>query len=174
METVLARAGWWSAALLIAVMAAAAAADSSFAVHMAIVAVAAGIGLWVSVSRADYDAIARGIIRAPVDPAKYDDDPIRWGMIATMFWGMAGFLAGLFIALQLAYPQLNFEPYLNFGRVRPLHTSAVIFAFGGNALIATSFYVVQRTCRARLAFPGLPASCSGATSCSSSSPPPAM
>jgi cytochrome c oxidase cbb3-type subunit 1 len=155
METVLARAGWWSAALLIAVMAAAAAADSSFAVHMAIVAVAAGIGLWVSVSRADYDAIARGIIRAPVDPAKYDDDPIRWGMIATMFWGMAGFLAGLFIALQLAYPQLNFEPYLNFGRVRPLHTSAVIFAFGGNALIATSFYVVQRTCRARLAFPGL-------------------
>jgi cytochrome c oxidase cbb3-type subunit 1 len=155
METVLARAGWWSAALLIAVMAAAAAADSSFAVHMAIVAVAAGIGLWVSVSRADYDAIARGIIRAPADQGKYDDDPIRWGMIATMFWGMAGFLAGLFIALQLAYPQLNFEPYLNFGRVRPLHTSAVIFAFGGNALIATSFYVVQRTCRARLAFPGL-------------------
>jgi cytochrome c oxidase cbb3-type subunit 1 len=155
METVLARAGWWSAALLIAVMAAAAAADSSFAVHMAIVAVAAGIGLWVSVSRADYGAIARGIIRAPADQGKYDDDPIRWGMIATMFWGMAGFLAGLFIALQLAYPQLNFEPYLNFGRVRPLHTSAVIFAFGGNALIATSFYVVQRTCRARLAFPGL-------------------
>jgi len=155
METVLARAGWWSAALLIAVLAAASAADSGYAVHMAIIAAAAGIGLWVTVSRADYGAIARGVIRTPADPGKYDDDPVRWGMIATMFWGMAGFLAGLFIALQLAYPVLNLEPYLNFGRVRPLHTSAVIFAFGGNALIATSFYVVQRTCRARLAFPGL-------------------
>jgi cytochrome c oxidase cbb3-type subunit 1 len=80
---------------------------------------------------------------------------VRWGVIATVFWGIAGFLAGLFIALQLTFPQLNFEPYFNFGRVRPLHTSAVIFAFGGNALIATSFYVVQRTCRARLAFPQL-------------------
>src|SRR3546814_4186996 len=68
---------------------------------------------------------------------------------------MAGFLAGLFIALQMAFPQLNFEPYLNFGRLRPLHTSAVIFDFGGNALIATSFYIVQRTCRAQLAFPSL-------------------
>ena len=91
----------------------------------------------------------------PTDPSRYDDDPIRWGIIATVFWGMAGFLAGLFIALQLTFPQLNFEPYLNFGRLRPLHTSAVIFAFGGSALIATSYYVVQRTCRARLAFPGL-------------------
>ena len=68
---------------------------------------------------------------------------------------IAGLLAGVFIAAQLAFPQLNFEPYLNFGRVRPLHTSAVIFAFGGNALLATSFYVVQRTCRTQLAFPGL-------------------
>jgi cbb3-type cytochrome oxidase subunit 1 len=71
-------------------------------------------------------------------------------MIATVFWGVIGFLAGVFIAVQLAFPDLNFEPLLNFGRVRPLHTSAVIFAFGGNALIATSFYVVQRTCRVRL------------------------
>jgi len=76
-------------------------------------------------------------------------------VIATLFWGVAGFAAGLFIALQLAYPSLNLGEYLSFGRVRPLHTSAVIFAFGGNALIATSFYVVQRTCRARLAFPTL-------------------
>ncbi|MEZ0136850.1 cytochrome-c oxidase, cbb3-type subunit I [Novosphingobium sp. NRRL B-2648] len=103
---------------------------------------------------ADYDGIARGVLRFP-DQGRYDDDPIRWGMIATVFWGMAGFLAGVFIAAQLTWPWLNLEPYLNFGRVRPLHTSAVIFAFGGNALIATSFYVVQRTCRARLAFPGL-------------------
>jgi len=66
---------------------------------------------------------------------------------------VVGFLAGVFIAFQLAYPQLNFEwaqGYANFGRLRPLHTSAVIFAFGGNALIATSFYVVQRTSAARL------------------------
>ena len=86
----------------------------------------------------------------PVDDTTYMDEPIRYGMIATVFWGVIGFLAGVFIAVQLAFPDLNFEPLLNFGRVRPLHTSAVIFAFGGNALIATSFYVVQRTCRVRL------------------------
>ena len=155
METVLARAGWWLAALLVATMAAAAAADTGFAVHMAIVAVAALIGVWLTLSRADYAAIARGVVHMPTDQGRYDDDPVRWGMIATMFWGMAGFLAGLFIALQLAFPALNFGlEWTTFGRVRPLHTSAVIFAFGGNALIATSFYVVQRTCRARLAFPG--------------------
>ncbi|MBV1691951.1 cytochrome-c oxidase, cbb3-type subunit I [Novosphingobium sp. G106] len=156
METVLTRAGWWSAALLIAIMATANAADSGFAVHMVIIAIAAGIGLWVSISRVDYAALARGVIHAPVDLGKYDDDPIRWGVIATVFWGMAGFLAGLYIALELAFPLLNLNlEWTTFGRLRPLHTSAVIFAFGGNALIATSFYVVQRTCRARLAFPRL-------------------
>ena len=156
MESVLARAGWWLAALLLAVMAIAAAADTGFAVHMTIIAIAAGIGLWVTLSRTDYGAIAGGILRTPVDPGRYDDDPIRWGVLATVFWGMAGFLAGLFIALQLAFPVLNLNlEWTTFGRLRPLHTSAVIFAFGGNALIATSFYVVQRTCRARLAFPAL-------------------
>jgi len=154
MEKVLSRAGLWFVIALLAVMAVAGAKDSGFAIHMAIVAAAALVALWVSVSRVDYAAIARGILKTP-DEGRYDDDPIRWGVIATVFWGMAGFLAGLFIAAQLAFPQLNFEPFLNFGRVRPLHTSAVIFAFGGNALIATSFYVVQRTCRARLAFPRL-------------------
>jgi cytochrome c oxidase cbb3-type subunit 1 len=155
METVLARAGIWLAVLFLAVVGAAMAADGGFAIHMAIVALAAFIALWVTVSGTDYGAIARGILRTPVDEGRYDDDPIRWGVIATVFWGMAGFLAGLFIALQLTWPVLDFEPFLNFGRLRPLHTSAVIFAFGGNALIATSYYVVQRTCRARLAFPGL-------------------
>src|SRR5690606_14385138 len=67
-----------------------------------------------------------------------------------VFWGVVGFLVGVVIAAQLAFPDLNLEPYLNFGRLRPLHTSAVVFAFGGNILIASSFYVVQRTCRARL------------------------
>ena len=80
----------------------------------------------------------------------YLDDVVRYGVIATVFWGVVGFLVGVIVALQLAFPDLNIEPWLNFGRTRPLHTSAVVFAFGGNALIATSFYVVQRTCRARL------------------------
>ncbi|MEM9677461.1 MAG: cytochrome-c oxidase, cbb3-type subunit I [Pseudomonadota bacterium] len=88
-------------------------------------------------------------IPAP-DRSGYMDDVIRYGVIATLFWGITGFLVGVVIAAQLAYPILNIEPWLNFGRLRPLHTSAVIFAFGGNALICTSFYIVQRTCRARL------------------------
>lgn len=156
MISVLSRAGIWLAVLVLAVMAVAMAADTGFAVHMTIVALAAFVGLCFSISRVDYAAVAAGVIRAPADVGRYDDDPIRWGVIATVFWGMAGFLAGLFIALQLAFPALNFGlEWTTFGRVRPLHTSAVIFAFGGNALIATSFYVVQRTCRARLAFPGL-------------------
>ena len=79
---------------------------------------------------------------------------IRAGVIATMFWAIAGLPAGVLIAAQLTWPTIFYFPerrWLNFGRLRPLHTSAVIFAFGGNALIATSFYVVQRTCKARLA-----------------------
>ncbi|WP_299861518.1 cytochrome-c oxidase, cbb3-type subunit I [uncultured Hoeflea sp.] len=84
------------------------------------------------------------------DKSGYFDEVVRYGIIATTFWGIVGFLVGVVVALQLAYPDLNIEPWLNFGRTRPLHTSAVVFAFGGNALLATSFYVVQRTCRARL------------------------
>ena len=81
----------------------------------------------------------------------YNFGPIKLGTILAVFWGVAGFTVGLWIALELAFPALNFDlSYISFGRLRPLHTSAVIFAFGGNVLIATSFYVVQRTCRARL------------------------
>ncbi len=80
----------------------------------------------------------------------YNDDIVKLFTLATVFWGIAGFLVGVLIAAQLAFPQLNFEPFLTFGRLRPLHTSAVIFAFGGNALFATSYYVVQRTCGVRL------------------------
>ncbi len=69
----------------------------------------------------------------PVDKSGYFDDPIRAGVILTTFWGVVGFLVGVIAALQLAFPVLNIEPYLNFGRLRPLHTSAVIFAFGGTA-----------------------------------------
>jgi cytochrome c oxidase cbb3-type subunit 1 len=84
----------------------------------------------------------------------YNYGPIRFAAVAAMFWGIAGFLVGVWIASELAFPALNFDlPFLNFGRLRPLHTSAVIFAFGGNVLLATSFYVVQRTSQARM--PGI-------------------
>ncbi len=92
--------------------------------------------------------------RNPFDPAIYEDTIVKFGVAASMFWGIAGFLVGVIIALQLTFPNIFYFPELgwtNFGRLRPLHTSAVIFAFGGNVLIATSFYVVQRTCRTRLA-----------------------
>ncbi|WP_244546268.1 cytochrome-c oxidase, cbb3-type subunit I [Bosea sp. OK403] len=82
----------------------------------------------------------------------YNMGPVKFATVASMFWGIAGFTVGLIIALQLAFPALNLDlPWTSFGRLRPLHTSAVVFAFGGNVLIATSFYVVQRTSRARLA-----------------------
>ena len=87
------------------------------------------------------------------DDSGYEFGVVKAGVAASMVWGIAGFLVGVIIALQLAFPNLfYFEnlPWTNFGRLRPLHTSAVIFAFGGNVLIATSFYVVQRTSRARL------------------------
>ena len=81
----------------------------------------------------------------------YNMGPVKLATILAVFWGIAGFAVGLWIALELAFPALNFDlSFISFGRLRPLHTSAVIFAFGGNVLIATSFYVVQRTCRARL------------------------
>jgi cytochrome c oxidase cbb3-type subunit 1 len=92
--------------------------------------------------------------RFRTDRSRYADGVIRAGVIATMFWAIAGLAAGALAAAQLSWPTIFYfpdAPWLNFGRLRPLHTSAVVFAFGGNALICTSFYVVQRTCRARLA-----------------------
>jgi cytochrome c oxidase cbb3-type subunit 1 len=155
METVVKRLGIWALVLLASIVAIALTPDSGFAIHMGSVGLVAVILIVATATSYDPLARAQGIFRMPPGPSRYDDDVIRWGVIATMFWGIAGLLAGVFIAAQLAFPQLNFEPYLNFGRVRPLHTSAVIFAFGGNALLATSFYVVQRTCRTTLALPGV-------------------
>ena len=154
MEKLVFKTGGWFALATLALVAALMAVDWAFAVQMTIACIAALLAAVFTMRGQDYSALIRGALRMP-DAGKYDDDVIRWGVIATLFWGIAGFAAGLFIALQLAFPHLNFEPYLNFGRLRPLHTSAVIFAFGGNALLSTSFYVVQRTCRARLAFPAL-------------------
>ena len=96
--------------------------------------------------------VAQGSFRS--DPTRYQDGVIRAGVIATMFWGVIGMTVGVLIAAQLSWPEIFYFPehgWLNFGRLRPLHTSGVIFAFGGNALICTSFWVVQRTCKARLA-----------------------
>jgi len=131
----------------IALFAANQARDLAYLAHALIVALAAGITfIWV-LRQTDEP-------RQIVDlSGEYMDGVIRAGVIATAFWGIVGFLVGVVIAMQLAWPGLNFEwaqGYLNFGRLRPLHTSAVIFAFGGNALIATAFYVVQRTSAARL------------------------
>jgi cytochrome c oxidase cbb3-type subunit I len=81
----------------------------------------------------------------------YNEDVVRAFVVATVFWGLAAFTVGVFIAFQLTYPILNLDlEWTTFGRLRPLHTSAAIFAFGGNALLGTSFHVVQRTCRAPL------------------------
>jgi len=93
------------------------------------------------------------LIRSDKSPQSgYNDAIIKYSLIASIFWGIVGFLVGVVIASQLAWPALNLDlPWTNFGRLRPLHTSAVIFAFGGNVLLLTSFYVVQRTSGARLA-----------------------
>ena len=85
---------------------------------------------------------------API--ATYDDKVVRQFAIMTVVWGIVGMTVGVLIAAQLFWPELNFGPWLSYGRLRPLHTNAVIFAFGGSALFATSYYVVQRTCHVRL------------------------
>jgi len=83
---------------------------------------------------------------------------VRQFAVMTVVWGVVGMLVGVIIAAQLLWPELNFGvPWLSYGRLRPLHTNAVIFAFGGSALFATSYYVVQRTCHARLFSDGLAA-----------------
>jgi cytochrome c oxidase cbb3-type subunit I/II len=79
----------------------------------------------------------------------YDDAIVRKFVTATIVWGGVGMLVGLWCALQLAMPRLNFAPYFTFGRLRPLHTNAVIFAFAGNAIFAAVYYSSQRLLKAR-------------------------
>lgn len=92
---------------------------------------------------------------APADSV-YFDKPVRWFALAAVLWGIVGMLVGVIIAAQLTWPELNLGiPFLSYGRLRPLHTNAVIFAFGGCALFATCYHVVQRTSQVRLFAPGL-------------------
>jgi cytochrome c oxidase cbb3-type subunit 1 len=123
-----------------------ASADLGMALHGLLFAIAAVLAIPFILQVSFHDD-------APLEVAsRYMDGPIRVATAAALVWGIAGFVVGDLIAWQLAFPQLNFDlPWTSFGRMRPLHTSAVIFAFGGNVLLATSFYVVQRTCHTRLA-----------------------
>ncbi|MCP4075653.1 MAG: cytochrome-c oxidase, cbb3-type subunit I [Gammaproteobacteria bacterium] len=88
----------------------------------------------------------------------YNYKVVRQFAIMTVVWGIVGMTVGVFIAAELIWPQLSLDlPWLAYGRLRALHTNAVVFAFGGSALFATSYYVVQRTCHTRLFSPGLAA-----------------
>ncbi len=90
-------------------------------------------------------------MQTDTSPSTYNYKVVRQFAIAAVVWGIVGMAVGVLIAAQMIWPQLNFDlPWTSFGRLRPLHTNAVIFAFGGSVLFATSYYVVQRTTRARL------------------------
>ena len=136
---------------LLCLVGASRAQDATFAFHAYLSAIASVLAVFMvfnSYSRRPSEPIPAEIDGKP----NYNFGPIKFATAAAMFWGIAGFLVGLWAALELAWPALNFDlPWTNFGRIRPLHTSAVIFAFGGNALLASSLYVVQRSCRVRLA-----------------------
>src|SRR3984893_9895254 len=136
---------------LLCVFGAAKAVDAPFAFHASVSAAASLAAVFVILNRYfDRPASLRtGEINGRPN---YNMGPVKFSVVMAVFWGIAGFAVGLLIASQLAWPSLNFDlPWTSFGRLRPLHTSAVIFAFGGNVLIATSFYVAQKTCRTRLA-----------------------
>ncbi|SDA34941.1 cytochrome c oxidase cbb3-type subunit 1 [Methylobacterium sp. UNC378MF] len=127
------------------------AVDAPFSFHMGLFALAGVAGIAAILKR--YEARAYEPPPQEIDgKPNYNLGPVKFAVVAAMIWGIAGFTVGCIIAFQLWAPSLNFGlEYTTFGRLRPLHTSAVIFAFGGNVLIGTSLYVVQRTCRARLA-----------------------
>jgi cytochrome c oxidase cbb3-type subunit I len=138
-------------AMLGALVIAAKAYTPEYAFH-AYVFAAASLASALAIANRYYDRPAEMPAQMIDGKPNYNYGPIKIATIMAVFWGIAGMTAGLLIALQLAYPALNFDlQWISFGRLRPLHTSGVIFAFGGNVLLATSFYVVQRTCRARLA-----------------------
>ena len=141
----------FAATAFLCLVGAAKALDAPFAFHASLGAAASLAAVFAILNRY-FDRPAALPPQEINGRANYNLGPIKFAAVMSVFWGIAGFTVGLLIASQLAWPVLNFDmPWTSFGRLRPLHTSAVIFAFGGNVLIATSFYVVQKTCRARLA-----------------------
>ena len=100
--------------------------------------------------------MSNSAVKAATNQGVYSDSVVRLFALAAVLWGVVGMLVGVIIAAQLTWPELNFGiSFLSYGRLRPLHTNAVIFAFGGCALFATSYHVVQRTCQTRLFAPKL-------------------
>jgi len=100
--------------------------------------------------------MSNSAVKAVPSQGVYSDSVVRLFALAAVLWGVVGMLVGVIIAAQLTWPELNFGiSFLSYGRLRPLHTNAVIFAFGGCALFATSYHVAQRTCQTRLFSPGL-------------------
>jgi cytochrome c oxidase cbb3-type subunit I/II len=97
------------------------------------------------------DTITKQTQNSVVEQFAYDNRIVRDFMVATVVWGIVGMLVGVIVAFQLVIPQLNFDlPYTSFGRIRPLHTNAVIFAFVGNAIFSGLYYSLQRLCKARM------------------------
>ena len=88
--------------------------------------------------------------KSVLESFSYDDQIVRMFMVATMAWGIVATIVGLIVAILLAAPQLSLIEYISFGRLRPLHTNAAIFAFGGNAIFAAVYYSTQRLCKARM------------------------
>jgi len=139
-----------AAIALFAVVVAAGAYEAVYAFHASLFAAGSIVAIFAILQRFGARATEAPPLMIDGKP-NYNFGPVKFSTLAALFWGIAGFAVGVYIALEMAFPVLNFDlPWTNFGRLRSLHTSAVIFAFGGNVLLATSFYVAQRTCRARL------------------------
>ena len=133
----------FSISAFLCLFAVAKALDTAFAFHAAL---ASAASLWAVIAIGNrYFARPASVPPQEINGRpNYNMGPIKFSATMSVIWGIAGFAVGLLIASQLAWPALNLDlPWTSFGRLRPLHTSAVIFAFGGNVLIATSFYVVQ-------------------------------
>lgn len=132
--------------LLAGILMAVAGGSDPLGIHGVMIALYAGTLLLVLFSAAAGPEPAEDIYPS------YYDDPIKVGIALAMVWAVFGMFMGVWVAAQLAWPDLAFDAaWSSFGRLRPTHTTGVIFGFGGNALIATSFHVVQRTSRSRLA-----------------------
>ncbi len=101
--------------------------------------------------RQQADLTTSGLLQpVKLDQFSYDDKIVRMFALATLVWGLVATLVGLMVAILLVAPELTFVEYISFGRLRPLHTNAAIFAFGGNAIFAAVYYSTQRLCKARM------------------------